>query len=100
MYGSGLRRSEVARLRVQDIDFGNACIVVREAKGMKWRRTLLPKVLIDDLKHQIDFALALHQKDSLAAYTILIASAPPILRQPAQISLSFGICQVKHCAPC
>ncbi|MEE8056896.1 MAG: integron integrase [Pseudomonadales bacterium] len=63
MYGSGLRRSEVARLRVQDIDFSNACIVVREAKGMKWRRTLLPKVLIDDLKHQIDFALALHQRD-------------------------------------
>ena len=63
MYGSGLRRSEVARLRVQDIDFSNACIVVRESKGMKWRRTLLPKVLIDDLKHQIDFSLALHQKD-------------------------------------
>ncbi len=63
MYGSGLRRSEVARLRVQDIDFANGCIVVREAKGMKWRRTLLPLTLIDDLKHQIDFTLALHQRD-------------------------------------
>ena len=63
MYGSGLRRSEVSRLRVQDIDFANACIVVREAKGMKWRRTLLPKVLIEDLKRQIDYALALHQRD-------------------------------------
>lgn len=30
---------------------------------MKWRRTLLPKLLINDLQHQIDFALALHQKD-------------------------------------
>ena len=63
MYGSGLRRSEVARLRVQDIDFSNDCIVVRESKGMKWRRTLLPKVLVKDLAHQIDFALALHQRD-------------------------------------
>ncbi|MFT7560401.1 MAG: integron integrase [Flavobacteriales bacterium] len=63
MYGSGLRRSEVSRLRVQDIDFANACIVVREAKGMKWRRTLLPKALVEDLRHQIDFALALHQQD-------------------------------------
>jgi integrase len=63
MYGSGLRRSEVSRLRVQDIDFANACIVVREAKGMKWRRTLLPKILVEDLKHQVDFALALHQRD-------------------------------------
>jgi integron integrase len=63
MYGSGLRRSEVSRLRVQDIDFANACIIVREAKGMKWRRTLLPKVLVENLKHQIEFALALHQQD-------------------------------------
>lgn len=63
MYGSGLRRSEVTRLRVQDIDFANGCIVVREAKGMKWRRTLLPKALINGLKHQIDYALSLHQKD-------------------------------------
>ncbi len=63
MYGSGLRRSEVSRLRIQDIDFANNCIVVREAKGMKWRRTLLPKSLIEGLKCQIEFALALHRRD-------------------------------------
>jgi len=33
MYGSGLMRSGVSRLRVQDIDFANACIIAREAKG-------------------------------------------------------------------
>ena len=32
MYGSGLRVMEAVRLRVQDIDFANDCIVVREAK--------------------------------------------------------------------
>ncbi len=63
MYGSGLRRSEVSRLRIQDVDFANGCIIVRESKGMKWRRTLLPKSLIDQLKTQIDTALTLHSKD-------------------------------------
>ncbi len=63
MYGSGLRISEVLRLRVQDVDFANACIIVREGKGMKWRRTLLPKMLIDDLKRQISIALDIHKQD-------------------------------------
>jgi integron integrase len=63
MYGSGLRVMEAARLRVQDVDFAHKCLFVREAKGEKWRRTLLPHVLVDPLKAQINFALALHQKD-------------------------------------
>lgn len=63
MYGSGLRVMESARLRIQDIDFGNKCIVVRESKGMKWRRTLLPHSLDSALRSQIDYALALHSKD-------------------------------------
>ncbi len=63
MYGSGLRVMESVRLRVQDIDFANHCLIVREAKGQKWRRTLLPKSLTEPLKVQIDFALALHAKD-------------------------------------
>ena len=68
MYGSGLRVMESVRLRIQDIDFGNNCIVVRESKGMKWRRTLLPGSLHDHLKQQIDFALALHKKDLADGY--------------------------------
>lgn len=63
MYGSGLRVMEATRLRVQDIDFANECINVREAKGSKSRRTLLPKSLVNPLRNQIDFALALHKKD-------------------------------------
>jgi integrase len=46
-----------------DIDFAQECIFVREAKGEKWRRTLLPKSLLGSLKAQIDLALALHQQD-------------------------------------
>lgn len=63
MYGSGLRVMEAVRLRVQDVDFANHCLIVREAKGERWRRTLLPKSLIEPLQKQIVYALALHQKD-------------------------------------
>jgi len=63
MYGAGLRVMESVRLRVQDVDFANNCLVVREAKGNKWRRTLLPGSLRSELRNQIEFALALHQKD-------------------------------------
>ena len=63
MYGAGLRVMEAVRLRVQDIDFAQECIFVRETKGEKWRRTLLPKSLLGLLKAQVDIALALHQQD-------------------------------------
>lgn len=63
MYGSGLRVMEAVRLRVQDVDFGSSCLFVRETKGDKWRRTLLPKTLIEPLKLQINLALAIHQQD-------------------------------------
>lgn len=54
MYGSGLRISEVLRLRVKDIDFGMNYIHVRDGKGGKDRVTLLPKLLIEDLQAQIE----------------------------------------------
>lgn len=68
MYGSGLRIMEAVRLRIQDIDFSNECIIVRESKGNKWRRTLLPKSTIAALKVQISFAIALHDKDLAEGY--------------------------------
>ncbi|WP_308368647.1 MULTISPECIES: integron integrase [unclassified Microbulbifer] len=63
MYGSGLRVMEAVRLRVQDVDFGQGCLFVREAKGEKWRRTLLPNTLVEPLRAQVQLALALHQQD-------------------------------------
>jgi len=63
MYGGGLRVMEAARLRVQDVDFANTCLMIRESKGMKWRRTLLPKALIEPLRVQIEKALAMHKED-------------------------------------
>jgi len=52
MYGSGLRISEVLRLRVKDVDFAMGYLVIRDAKGAKDRTTLLPKSVITDLKNQ------------------------------------------------
>ncbi|MCA0894741.1 integron integrase [Microbulbifer agarilyticus] len=63
MYGSGLRVMEAVRLRVQDIDFGHQCLFIRESKGDKWRRTVLPVSLLEPLKAQVDYALALHKRD-------------------------------------
>lgn len=63
MYGSGLRVMETVRLRVQDVDFANNCLIARETKGRKWRRTLLPRSLVTPLKIQIEKALDIHEKD-------------------------------------
>ncbi len=68
LYGAGLRIMEAVRLRVQDVDFANNYIIVREAKGLKWRRTLLPGSLFEPLKAQINTALAIHQQDLLAGH--------------------------------
>lgn len=35
LYGSGLRITECLRLRVQDVDFGNCSLTVRDGKGGK-----------------------------------------------------------------
>jgi len=68
MYGSGLRVMEAVRLRVQDVDLENNCILVREGKGAKSRRTLLPKSLVEPLHTQIEYALALHARDLADGY--------------------------------
>jgi len=64
LYASGLRITEALRLRVQDIDFDNYSICVRDAKGNKDRQTLLSESVVAPLKEEIAKALALQQKDN------------------------------------
>jgi len=52
-YGAGLRVSEVVNLKVKDLDFDNSFIHIKEAKGKKDRITLLPEILINDLRNII-----------------------------------------------
>ena len=68
MYGSGLRISELIRLRVKDLDFGMSQIIIRNGKGDKDRITLLPERLIDALKDQVGVVELLHKQDLADGY--------------------------------
>ena len=67
-YGSGMRVSETHSLRVQDIDFSNRCILVRDGKGRKDRFTLLPGTLIAPLQRHLLKVKELHVKDLASGY--------------------------------
>ena len=56
LYGGGLRLSECLNLRVKDIDFGLNEIIIRGGKGDHDRRTILPGLIIEQLKRQIEKA--------------------------------------------
>jgi integron integrase len=62
-YGAGLRLMEVLRLRIQDLDFGDRQIEVRNAKGGKDRVVPLPEKLIGPLTEHLRQVKALHQQD-------------------------------------
>jgi len=68
MYGSGLRVMECCRLRIKDVDFGMNELVVRDGKGEKDRRTVLPSSLKPLLQEQVKKVLALHKEDCAAGY--------------------------------
>jgi len=63
LYGSGLRLLECARLRVKDIDFASAQILVRQGKGRKDRSTVLPANLRGPLTAHLKKVQALHRAD-------------------------------------
>lgn len=63
LYGSGLRLMEALRLRVKDVDFERLEVTVRDGKGGKDRRTLLPRVLVDPLRLQLDKVRIFHAQD-------------------------------------
>ena len=63
LYGSGMRLMEVLRLRIKDVDFGRSEIIVREGKGARDRRTVLPLSLVEPLQRQVERARAVHAAD-------------------------------------
>lgn len=68
LYGSGLRQAECCMLRIKDIDFGMNEIIVRNGKGGKDRRTLLPETLRTRLEQQVEFVRCLHAADVAEGY--------------------------------
>ena len=68
LYGTGMRQTEALSLRVKDLDFNQHQIIIRNAKGMKDRITMLPDTLIPDLKAPLDRTKLFHQRDLNEGY--------------------------------
>ena len=68
LYGTGMRLMEGLRLRVKDVDFHRREIVVREPKGGRDRRTMLPDSLEQPLRDAIARSLRLHAADLGAGF--------------------------------
>lgn len=84
MYGTGMRISEVLRLRVQDIDFDEHLIFVRSGKGAKDRRVMLPKTLVEPLKKQINRTRIQHKKDLTAGFGETLLPKALIRKYPGE----------------
>jgi integron integrase len=68
LYGTGLRQTECLQLRVKDLDFAQKQLIVRDAKGMESRVTMLPTSLIEELQFHLQIVKRLHQQDLEKGY--------------------------------
>jgi integron integrase len=68
LYGAGLRLLECLRLRVKDIDFASHQILLREGKGNKDRRTILPAAVHEPLRVHLEYVRQRHQHDLAAGF--------------------------------
>jgi integron integrase len=66
LYGGGLRLLESLRLRIKDVDVESREIHVRDGKGGKDRRTMVPDALIASLRVHIAAVRERHQNDLAA----------------------------------
>lgn len=96
LYGSGLRLMECLRLRMKDVDLARHEITVRDGKGGKGRKTMLPERLRQALQAQIDCARAQHALDLEAGFGA--ASLP--LRTSPQIPQRGEGTWLAICVPC
>ena len=63
LYGTGMRLMECLRLRVKDLDLARREITIREGKGNKDRRTMVPVSLIPALAGQLDAVREVWRRD-------------------------------------
>jgi integron integrase len=63
LYGSGLRVSELLRLRIKDIDFYRATISIHDSKYNKSRMVMLPKTVMESLQRQVAESRTLYDFD-------------------------------------
>lgn len=63
LYGTGMRLMEGLALRVKDLDFDHREITVRQGKGDKDRKTMLPELLVEPLRAHLARVRDLHERD-------------------------------------
>jgi len=63
MYGAGLRLMECLQLRVKDLDLARCEITIRDGKGGKDRRTMLPQSLRKPLEEHLVNVRQIHERD-------------------------------------
>ena len=63
MYGSGVRLSELLRLRVQDVDLERRQLLVRGGKGDRDRVTMVPERLVEGLARHRERLRGLYAED-------------------------------------
>jgi integron integrase len=63
LYGTGMRLGELCSLRLRDLDFDRAQIIVRSGKGDKDRIVMLPVALRGELADQARRVRELHRRD-------------------------------------
>jgi integron integrase len=68
VYGSGLRVSELTRLRVMNVDFDNLHIIIKDGKGGKDRIVSLPRKLEEVLRIHLSKVKELHNQDLVLSY--------------------------------
>ncbi len=67
-WGAGMRKMEILRLRIKDIDFERQSITVREGKGRKDRVTVLPQCAVEDVRQAIGKTEYFHQQDIVEGF--------------------------------
>ncbi|MEK7672767.1 MAG: site-specific tyrosine recombinase/integron integrase [Patescibacteria group bacterium] len=75
-YGAGLRVSEVANLKIQDLNFEEKIISIRQSKGNRDRITILPEPILTDLynftayRQKTDYVFASQRGGKLSTRTL------------------------------
>lgn len=105
IYGSGLRMSEIVRLRVQDIDSENMRIFVHHGKGGKDRYTLLSENNLDILRlywrqyrpNHTDGYLFLSKDGTKPIHRRTVAEAFKSTLKRAGIHKNYTVHTLRHC---
>lgn len=65
MYGCGLRISDVASIRLKDINFERCQLSIKAGKGDKWRYTAFPEIIHAAVKRQIESVKVIWRHDQI-----------------------------------